>query len=107
MDERRRIDRVAYPTTSVIVLCDTLERIFVETKNVSPLGMAVTLNADAPDIEGKDIIIITDTIIMYATVIRQERNEDGSFAVGIQAKKFTQEVLAFLFDSISGNSREV
>ena len=39
MEERRRIDRVGYQAKSVIVVCDTGESIFVETRNVSPLGI--------------------------------------------------------------------
>lgn len=41
MEERRRIDRVGYQAKSVIVVCDTGESIFVETRNVSPLGIAI------------------------------------------------------------------
>ena len=33
MEERRRIDRVDYQAKSVIVVCDTGESIFVETRN--------------------------------------------------------------------------
>ena len=43
MEERRRIDRVGYQAKSVIVVCDTGESIFVETRNVSPLGIAFTM----------------------------------------------------------------
>ena len=38
MEERRRIDRVGYQAKSVIVVCDTGESIFVETRNVSSAG---------------------------------------------------------------------
>ena len=57
MEERRRIDRVGYQAKSVIVVCDTGESIFVETRNVSPLGIAFTMPAGSPDLKGKDIII--------------------------------------------------
>ena len=37
---------------------------------------------------------------MYALVNRMEKLEDGSFIVGIEAKKFTDEVLKYLFEHI-------
>ena len=58
MEERRRIDRVGYQAKSVIVVCDSGESIFVETCNVSPLGIAFTMPAGSPDLKGKDIIIV-------------------------------------------------
>ena len=97
MEERRRIDRVGYQAKSVIVVCDSGESIFVETCNVSPLGIAFTMPAGSPDLKGKDIIIVADTMIMYADVTRLE---DGSFKVAISAKKFTPEVLQYLFEHI-------
>ena len=62
--------------------------------------------ADAPDIMGKDIIIVAETLIMYADVIRQVKNEDGSYIVGIAAKKFTPEVLDYLFEHIATETDE-
>ena len=53
MEERRRIDRVGYQAKSVIVVCDTGESIFVETRNVSPLGIAFTMPAGSPDLKGE------------------------------------------------------
>ncbi len=102
MEERRQINRVEYKAKSVIVLCDTLEKIYVEVKNVSPLGMAITLPAGSPDILHKDIIIVAETLIMYALVNRTQKEEDGTVTVGIEAKKFTPEVLEYLFNSIGG-----
>ena len=103
MEERRNISRVEYRAKSVIVVCDTGEKYFVETKNVSPLGMGIIMDKDAPDIVGKDIIIVANTLIMYADVNRQEKNEDGTFTVGISAKQFTPEVLQYLFNHIAGD----
>lgn len=100
MEERRNISRVAYDAKSVIVVCDTGEKYFVETKNVSPLGMGIIMPKDSPNIVGKDIIIVASTLIMYADVNRQEEQEDGTFVVGISAKQFTPEVLEYLFKSI-------
>ena len=39
MEERRQINRIEYETKSVIVVCDTQEKIYVKVQNVSPLGM--------------------------------------------------------------------
>lgn len=105
MKERRNISRVDYGAKSVIVVCDTGEKYFVETKNVSPLGMGIIMPKGSPDIVGKDIIIVASTLIMYADVNRQDEQEDGSFIVGINAKQFTPEVLEYLFEHIgdSGN----
>ena len=100
MEERRNINRVDYKVRSVIVVCDTYDKYFVEVDNVSPLGMGITGPADLPDIKGKDIIIVADTLIMYAIVNRQKQLEDGRFEIGIEARKFTPEVLEYLFNHI-------
>ena len=100
MEERRQINRVEYIAKSVIVVCETQEVIQVNVENVSPLGMGVRMEEDRPDIVGKDIIIVAETLIMYADVTRQEKQEDGSYMIGIQAKKFTQDVLEYLFTHI-------
>lgn len=100
--ERRNISRVGYKAKSVIVVCDTGERYFVETKNVSPLGMGITMPAGSPDLVGKDIIIVASTLIMYADVNRQVENEDGTYTMGISARQFTPEVLQYLFTHIAG-----
>jgi len=101
MEERRNISRVDYKAKSVIVVCDTGEKYFVETKNVSPLGMGIIMPGDSPNIVGKDIIIVASTLIMYADVNRQEKNEDGTYTVGINAKEFTPDVLQYLFTHIA------
>lgn len=100
MEERRNISRVEYKVNGVIVLCDSFDKFYVEIDNVSPLGMGITAPADISDIDGKDIIIVSDTLIMYANVTRQEKQDDGRYQVGIQAKKFTPEVLSYLFEHI-------
>lgn len=100
MEERRKLSRVGYSTKSVIVVCESGEKYFVQTENVSPLGMGIRMDADAPNILGKDIIIVAETLIMYADVTRQEKQEDGSYVVGIAAKKFTDGVLNYLFEHI-------
>ena len=106
MEERRKIARVSYPTKSVIVVCENGEKRFVETENVSPLGMGIRMPAGSPEIVGKDIIIVAETLIMYADVNRQVQREDGSFEVGISARKFTPEVLEYLFTHITENEEK-
>lgn len=100
MEERRKINRVAYHANSVIVVCDMQQSFQAQVENVSPLGMGVRVPADAPELLGKDIIIVAETLIMYATVNRVEKKEDGSFFIGISAKKFTPDVLQYLFEHI-------
>lgn len=106
MQEKRKLQRVNYQEQSVIVVCDTQEKIFVQTEDVSPLGMGICLKAGAPDIMNKDIIIVAQTLIMYAKVTRQEKQQDGSYKVGISAKSFSPEVLEYLFTHIASNDEK-
>lgn len=101
MEERREISRVDYKVKSVIVTCDDYSKYYVDVDNVSPLGMGITGPSDLPNIVGKDIIIVADTLIMYADVTRQERRDDGKYEIGIQARKFTPDVLQYLFEHIA------
>lgn len=105
MEERRRISRVDYNAKAVIVVCETQEQIVANVKNVSPLGMAVILPKEAPDIVGKDIIIVAETLIMYADVVRKEDLENGETLIGITAKKFSEGVLSYLFQHIAPNAK--
>lgn len=100
MEERRGINRVAYKANSIVVVCDTQQSFQAQVENVSPLGMGVLVPVDTPELLGKDIIIVAETLIMYADVNRVEKREDGTSFIGISAKKFTPEVLQFLFDRI-------
>lgn len=100
MEERRKIDRVRYISTSVLVVCDTEEKFYIQVENVSPLGMGITMPAGSPDLTGRDVIIVAECMIMYAVVCRMIPREDGSFEVGIEAKKFTDDVLQYLFEHI-------
>ena len=100
MEEKREINRVDYHANSVIVVCDTQQSFQAEVENVSPLGMGVRVPADAPELLHQDIIIVAETLIMYATVNRVEKKEDGTSFVGISAKKFTTDVLQYLFERI-------
>ena len=77
MEDRRKINRVSYPTKSVLVDCETQTRYYVKTDNVSPLGMGLIADSTIPNLVGKDVIIVAETMIMYADVIRQVKNDDG------------------------------
>lgn len=107
MDERRNINRVNYKANSIIVLCDSNEKVIVEVDDVSPKGMGITSSGDIPDYTGKDIIIITDTLIMYAAITRQTKLDNGKTHMGIQAKQFTPQILEYLFDCIGSDAEEM
>ena len=49
---------------------------------------------------------MADTVIMYATVARVVKRDDGTYTVGISAKKFTKEVLEYLFMHIGKPEEE-
>ena len=100
-EERRKIDRVSYPVNGVIVVCDTQEKYYVSVQDISPMGIGARMEADNVDILGKDIIIVTESLIMYADVVRQVQQEDASYIVGVATKKFTEDVLQYLFDKIA------
>lgn len=101
MEERRRIGRVQYDATAVCVVCDSLEKIYAKVANLSPLGMAIEMPEGAGSILGKDVIIVAETLIMYADVIREDKKEDGTVIAALSAKKFTPDVLKYLFDHIA------
>ena len=100
MEERRKINRVKYEADSVIVVCDTLEKIYGKAVNISPLGLAVKVANDTASVLNKDIIIVAETLIMYADVVREDINVDGTKTLALSARKFTGEVLQYLFDHI-------
>lgn len=99
--ERRQIERVSYPANGVIVVCEEQKKLFVNIQDVSPLGIGACMPAEGPDILGKDVIIVTETLIMYADVVRQERQADGTYFLGVAARKFTEDVLQYLFERIA------
>lgn len=103
--DKRKIGRVEFKAPSVVVLCDTGETLFVQVEDASPRGMGLWMKDKRPDIKGKDIIIVADTVIMYAEVVRMVERDDGTYTVGISAKKFTPEVLDYLFKHI-GNQED-
>ncbi|MCR5411098.1 MAG: hypothetical protein K6E90_08985 [Lachnospiraceae bacterium] len=105
--EKRKIGRVEFKAPSIVVICDTGETLYVQVEDASPRGMGLWMKDNRPDIMGLDVIIVADTVIMYATVARMEKRPDGTFTVGISAKKFTKEVLEYLFAHIGNPDKEV
>lgn len=101
---KRKVDRIPHQVNGVMVVCDTQEKLYVSVMDISPIGVGAYAEADIPDILGKDVIIVTETLIMYADVVRQERSEDQGCMVGLSARKFSEEVLQYLFDSITVNN---
>ncbi len=106
MEERRKINRVEFTANSVIVDRDSQEKFYGQVKNVSPLGIAITVKGDTPKLLGKDVIIVAETLIMYADAIREDEMEDGSRVIAFSSKKFTDEVLQYLFDRIGLKDEE-
>lgn|GEM_PF-107520 len=104
--DKRKIGRVEFKAPSVVVICDTGETLYVQVEDASPKGMGLWMKDDRPDIDGKDIIIVADTVIMYAKVARMVKRDDGTYTVGISAKKFTQEVLEYLFKHIGNPDKD-
>ena len=99
--ERRQLNRVDYKSKSVIVLPDTADKYIGTTKNISPLGIAIIVPEDTPSLLGKSVIIVAETLIMYADAVREDPSENGQRVVAFTAKRFTQDVLEYLFEHIS------
>ncbi len=103
MEERRQINRVDFHANSVIVDRETQEKYFGQVKNVSPLGIAITVDKDTPTMVGRDMILVAETLIMYADAIREDINEDGTKTIAFSSRRFTNDVLQYLFDHIGGD----
>ena len=100
MEERRKINRVAYTANSIIVARETLEKYYGQVTNISPPANAIAVNAATPKLLGKDVIIVAETLIMYADVVREDEMVDGKRTVAFSSRKFTNEVLGYLFQQI-------
>ena len=99
MEERRKIGRVDFSANSVIVDRNTQEKYYGKVKNISPLGVAIKVEEGTPSLVGRDVILVAETLIMYADCIREDE-EDGQKTVAFCSKKFTNDVLQYLFDRI-------
>ena len=98
--ERRAIGRVSFPSKGVLVVCDTQEVLHVGVRDLGPIGVGIRADADCRNLVGKDVIMVAETLIMYADVVRQDPLPDGCWSIGLAAKKFSKDVLQYLFDSI-------
>lgn len=98
--ERRSIGRVSFPSKGVLVVCDTQEVLHVGVRDLGPIGVGIWAEADTPNLVGKDVIMVAETLIMYADVVRQDPMTDGCWSIGLTARKFSRDVLQYLFDGI-------
>ena len=106
MEERRSISRIEFLANSVIVDRQSLNKYYGQVKNVSPLGIAITVDKRIPNLVGRDLIVVTETMIMYSEAVREDQEIGAKKSVAFKAKKFTPDVLQFLFESIGGNESE-
>ncbi len=100
MKERRLINRVEFIANSVIVDKGTLAKYYGQVKNISPLGIAITVDEHIPDLVGRDVIIVAETMIMYAEAVREDKETAGKKTFAFKARKFTPDVLQYLFENI-------
>ena len=100
MEEKRSITRVEYNVPGVIVIIEEETKVPVRVANMSPQGMGVLVGKDAPELLGKDIIIVADCMVMYANVNRIEKYDNNSNIVGIKGKAFDDATLGYLFEHI-------
>ncbi|MBP3198052.1 MAG: hypothetical protein J6N21_13740, partial [Butyrivibrio sp.] len=77
-----------------------------QVKNVSPLGIAITVDKRIPNLVGRDLIVVTETMIMYSEAVREDQELGVKKSVAFKAKKFTPDVLQYLFESIGGSEGE-
>ena len=98
--ERRSIGRVSFPSKGVLVVCDTQEVLHVGVRDLGPIGVGIRVEAETPNLLGKDVIMVAETLIMYADVVRQDPMTDGCWSIGLTARKFSRDVLQYLFDGI-------
>ncbi len=103
MLERRTINRVEFLANSVIVDKETLHKYYGQVKNISPLGIAITVDKRIPNMVGRDVVIVAETMIMYAEAVREDKEEGMKKSVAFKARKFTPDILQFLFESIGGD----
>ena len=72
----------------------------MDVKDISPLGMGICVPEGHEGLLGQQVIVVAETLIMYAEVSREEKQEDGSTFIGVHAIKFTDDVLQYLFSHI-------
>ncbi len=83
------------------MVCATHKAIYVDVINVSPLGIGMLVKEkDIADLPDREVVLVADTLIMFAKVNHIEKREDGLYEVGIEAKKFTENVFNYLILSV-------
>ena len=100
MEERRKINRVDYNANSIIVDRETQAKYYGQVKNISPLGLAIVVDDKVPNLVGKDVIVVAETLIMYADVVREDDSQNGSKVMAFSSRKFTGDVLQYLFEHL-------
>ena len=100
MLERRSINRVEFLANSVIVDKQTLTKYFGQVKNISPMGIAITGDKKVPNLVGRDVIVVAETMIMYAEAVREDQELGEKKSIAFKARKFTPDVLQYLFEHI-------
>ena len=100
MQERRTINRVEFIANRVMVEKETLTKYYGQVKNVSPLGIAITVDKKIPNLVGRDVIVVAETMIMYAETVREDKEENGKKTLAFKSRKFTPDVLQYLFTQI-------
>ncbi len=106
MQERRSINRVEFLANSVIVDKQSLAKYFGQVKNISPLGIAITVDKRVPDLVGRDVIVVAETMIMYAEAVREDKEVGEKKSIAFKARKFTPDVLQYLFEHIGEDAEE-
>ena len=106
MQERRSINRVEFLANSVIVDKESLSKYFGQVKNISPLGIAITVDKRVPNMIGRDVIIVAETMIMYAEAVREDKEIGEKKSIAFKARKFTADVLQYLFERIGDEEDE-
>lgn len=106
MQERRSINRVEFLANSVIVDKQSLAKYFGQVKNISPLGIAITVDKRVPDLVGRDVIVVAETMIMYAEAVREDKELGEKKSIAFKARKFTPDVLQYLFEHIGEDAEE-
>ncbi len=106
MLERRTINRVEFLANSVIVDKETLQKYYGQVKNISPLGIAITVDSRVPNLVGRDMDVVAYTMIMYAEAVREDAEDEKRKSIAFKARKFTPDVLQFLLESIGEDGEE-
>ena len=100
INDKRNIGRIEFNTPSIMVVYGTGEMIYVKVEDASPKGMGLTIKGNPADLLNQDVVIVADTVIMYATVRHVTPRDNGTCFVGIGAKKITVDVLRYILRNL-------